>query len=323
MIADETIDGVRDPADWSDLTAPVNPFTNAKIIGVGVPAEVYLASAAKRGHKDYAMSRSALMEFAKCPKRWVNGYREDATTEKDWGSLLDCLVLEPAKFAERFATTPDTYGPDNKKWNFNATECKEWRKAHEAKQIVKPSDVEEAEIARRALMADEKIAEFVNCSDKQVMVVAEYRDEETGIGVPVKCLIDLVPDVNMTSKFADDLGDLKTCSFAAPGFWVKQVEQFNYHVQASLYLDTFNAATGEKRNGFRHVIQENYPPYQTAKRWLTDEFIKLGRKRYKEALKRYAACLKAGEWPDYDDGGQMNIDGWRETAPTDYMMLNQ
>ena len=82
-----------------------------------------------------------------------------------------------------------------------------------------------------------------------------------------------------------------------------------------MYLDGFNKATGESRREFRHVLQESFAPWEVGKRWLTSEFLAIGRTKYKEALKRYCQCLKDDEWPGYDDSGSMVIDGWREVNP--------
>ena len=90
----------------------------------------------------------------------------------------------------------------------------------------------------------------------------------------------------------------------------------NYHVQAALELDLYNSATGESRNEFRHVIQESYPPYQTGRRILTEEFIQMGRAKYTAALMLYAECLQTGEWHDYEKGAMIN--GWSFCAPTSW-----
>jgi exodeoxyribonuclease VIII len=129
------------------------------------------------------------------------------------------------------------------------------------------------------------------------MCVSEYRDAETGIVVPVKILVDLAPRPE-TFMWGCCLGDLKTCQNAGKS-WARKVFELSYHVQAAFYLDVWEAATGEKRTEFFHVVQESFPPWEPARKILSAEFIELGRWRYQEALNRYAKCLSAGEWPGY------------------------
>jgi hypothetical protein len=149
------------------------------------------------------------------------------------------------------------------------------------------------------------------------MVIGEYHDEETGIMVPLKSLIDIVPSAS--SDNAKALADLKTCVSASPPAWTKAVSDHDYDAQSALYLDLFNAATGQERVEFLHVLQESYAPWQPGKRMLSAEFIELGRVKYLDALKRYCQCLAANSWPGYETG-KMVLNGWQLTEPLAYMV---
>jgi hypothetical protein len=303
-----------------------NPITNGKIVGT-VERDAYLGSQHPRGHLEFAMSRGELMEFNRCPHRWLMGYQSDETKAQEWGSLIDCLVLTPERFDSEFAITPDEYpGTPKRKsdpvemkpWNKNADYCKEWAAEREGLAIIKPDLHAEATAAVKTLLADEQIAVLVECSRKQVMVVGQYIDQETGLTVPLKGLIDLEPDKE--SRFKDSLADLKTCNSASPFPWTRAVFEHGYHVQAALYLDLHNAATGEERTTFLHVLQESYAPWEVGKRLLSQEFIELGRLTYVSALRRYCACLAANSWPGYDTEGKMIINGWNLTEPEAWMI---
>lgn len=297
-----------------------NPLSNAKIIGGNVPYSVYHAQEAKRGDKNFIMSRGELCEFDRCPARWLAGYESDETKSTEWGDLLDCLVLSPEAFEGRFAVTPETY-PDTKTgepkdWNWNANFCKEWRKSLGGKLAVKSEIKAEADEARNVLLSDSRIAELIKCSKKQVMVMAEYHDKETGLVIPIKTLIDMVPDVG--SSYGQYLADFKTCASAVPGAWARVVFDRGYYTQASLYQDSYVAATGEDRNSFLHVLQENYAPWQVGRRLLSAEFLEIGRMHYLAALKRYARCLAEGKFPGYDDEAALN--GWTLTEILPWMI---
>ena len=59
---------------------------SAKVIGVGVSYETYSRQEPNvgRGSPLYIMSRGELTNFASNPKRWLDGYREDAALPDAW-----------------------------------------------------------------------------------------------------------------------------------------------------------------------------------------------------------------------------------------------
>lgn len=305
------------------ITETKNPLTNARIAGKGVDPEKYHRQATNRGHKSYVMSRGELCEFMHCPARWIAGYEKKDTDSSEWGSLVDALLLDEGRFDERFAVEPATYPKDdeNKKWNNNATFCREWcdEQRTAGKTIVSRKDKADADRAVSMLLTDVTIALLVSTSETQVAVIGDYEDAATGLIIPVKALIDLVPlDI---SPFGQTLIDFKTAYSAAPGVWARAVCEHNYHVQAALYLDLYTAATGEDRNSWLHIIQESYYPFQVGKRMLSCEFIELGRLKYTAALRRYAQCLAANEWPGYEcDERKINWKGFELVEPEAYML---
>lgn len=140
--------------DWDAFVAErpsqANPFTSAKICGVGVSLETYKRQPprVKRGDPEYVMSRGELAQFSICPARWRNGYREGESESKEWGALLDCIALDRENLTERYAVCPMTY-PDTKtgkpkKWNRNATFCEKWEEQQGDREIIKQWDMDAA-----------------------------------------------------------------------------------------------------------------------------------------------------------------------------------
>jgi hypothetical protein len=295
-------------------------FSDARIVGDGISVELYTDQhGAVRGDLDYIMSRGELCDFDVCPSRWRRGYRDVPTSATEWGQLIDCLALSPREYASRVAVKPKTYTNEDgeeKKWSGNSKACKAWLQEQAGKLVVGYSDASDAAQAAEVLSADSQIAGLLRDSKKQVMVSAYWVDKETRGAIQVRGLIDLVAPSDM-------LLDLKTCNSAHPNAWAKAVFEHDYHTQAALYLDLYNAATGEQRNEFRHILQESYKPWQVAKRILSAEYLSIGRAKYQRILKRYAKCLKDNQWPDYDEpeNHELVIDGWKVTQPADWMLL--
>lgn len=300
------------------LQESANPFTNAKFIGANVDPEVYHRQDEKtpRGHPEFVMSRSELMLFASCPSRWIHGYAPKETDATAWGSLFDCLVTgAPGYFDSKYVVHPRTVTATKSMtcvregeveagapvtWR-KCGEATEWKQIHaKGRTVLSPDDFDEAEGARRRLMEDPVLSHFITCSAKQVMVTAEFRDEESGLVIPWKSLIDLVPRAE-DETFGVYLGDLKTARSADPGKWEREIDNRNYDAQAAANLDSYTAATGERRESFVHVIVENEFPFEPTGAYLSMQFVELGRLKIVRALRFYCECVKLKFFPSWRD----------------------
>lgn len=278
------------------------------------------------------MSRSSLHRFAECPSKWKLGTKDKETSSTEWGTLLDTVVLTPGAVESTYAICPEEYQAEGKKkgdpsemkpWNWNATVCKEWRKEAEGRgmRVVKPDAISDAWKAKSRLMECDKIKPVLESSDTQVMVCVEWNDRDTGIVVPIKCLIDLVP--SKESDWFLTLADLKSTADGSARSWTRSVFQYWYYVQAALYLDAYNIATAEKRNRFLHAIQESEEPFEPVARTLSDTFIRLGRETYEVALQQYCKCVQSDIWPglDYMANPREKINGILCVEPEPWMIL--
>lgn len=310
----------------------MNPFTNAKIVAKNFDANEYRKQNAKRGEAGYVMSRSDLFDFAKCPSKWRDGASAEEDSESlEFGSLVDLLLTQPALAKLRIILRPATYpAPESKKkdaeivqkpWNGNSDWCQKWLDDHKDLVVVSQKELDRANTAVDRIKRDGELGEFVKCSDCQVYITAQYVDRVTGIVVPLKFLPDLAPK-SENPRFGKCLGDLKTSADASHTSYSRSIFKYGYHWQGAMNLDAYTAATGEDRVDFRHVIVENFAPFQTARRFLSSEFIELGRNQYKAALALYARCLAAGDWMDYDslETGRMSLNGWTAADPEPFMV---
>ena len=323
-----------------------NPFINGILQAVDYDPAKYIIPEGTRGQRDYVMSRSSLMEFEPrigkptCPRKWLAGRQKEDTSSTLWGTIMDALLLSPEHFDERFIVQPLTYPAtktstavksgecnigDPIKWNNAATFCKEWKNEAEqtGKIIVSVEQRADAELSLERLKQDDRISEYVSCSQKQVYVTAEYRDKATGIVVKCKALLDLVPNKDHVD-FGKTLADFKTTQCAENSKWKRSVFDFDYHVQAAWFLDIFVAATGQDRLEFYHILQENSAPFETGRRFMESAFLEHGRSTYLAALQFYCQCLKSNFWPGYDDvsnnANGLSINGWTSVDLEDWMI---
>lgn len=292
---------------------------NAKIVEMGANPEKYHAQKAERGTPDFALSPSQIRNFAQCPSRYRLGYDSPDSDAKQWGSLLDCLLLTPKQFDERYAIEPTKYKNglgEVKPWNNNATLCRDWKADQGTREIIKSKEYFTVQTAVKRLLEDEIIAAWCACSDTQVWIAAEWHDEETRQIVPLKCLLDFVPRTD--TEFCKCAGDLKTTRNGSLMAWQRFCYQMGYHIQAAFNLDMLAAATGEDRNTFCFILQENFAPWQPAKRMLSEDFLVLGRADYQRTLANYCQCLKSDKWPDYDEHDE-SVQGWSVVRPEPFM----
>lgn len=286
----------------------------ARYVSIAGNSEDYRASE--------GISSSGLRNFATCPARFKAGYVPPDTDAKEWGSLVDCLLLTPQQFDTRYSVKPDIYTNEKgekKPWNGNANVCREWVAEQIGKEIVARDKVTDAKKAIKALMQDATILSFIEESDKQVWIAAEWHDDTTGLTVPIKALLDLVP--RLESEFAKCAGDVKTTRNAGLIPWQRWLYQAGYHVQAAWNLDLLTAVNGEDRNTFCFILSESFSPWQTSKRILSQDFLELGRAAYKRMISNYCRCLKADRWPGYDDTDENSVQGWSLATPEPWMSM--
>ena len=283
----------------------MNPFTNCKIIGDGVNYDQYAKQpdGVKRGNKAFFMSRGELMDFAACPSKWLKGFQDKGGKGQDWGDLLDSLVLAPAKTEMRFVVAPEKY-PDGKggekDWTYRAGYCADWKEKQESNglKVVSSGDMKKATSALESLKLDADIMELIDCSKTQVMVTGEYKDKATGIVVPLKGLLDLVPDVKH-AEWGKCLADFKTASCAAVFEFGRAITNHHYDAQAFLYKSLYEAATGEDRATWTWAVQESDEPFQPEIYSASEYFLENGSTKILNALKLYCWCLANNKWPSY------------------------
>jgi hypothetical protein len=283
-------------------------FEKAKVEGVGVDALGYHGAKKERGSADYIMSPSGLRAFGPCPSRWVRGYYPPDTEAKDFGNLLDTVLLTPQFFDSRYSVKPETYKDtgEEKKWNGNAGPCRTWEAEQIGKDTISKRDLKAVKDAVECFNADEILSAFHDASDKQVHVSGQWKDK-CGVTVPVQCLIDYVP--RLDTEFYKCMGDLKTTRNASPGVFGRWCYSAGYHVQAAFDIDLYCAATGEDRSTWCLLLIENYAPWEVGRRMISQELLDIGRKTYQNQLSRYARCLKSNRWPQYDDHSDA-VQGW-------------
>lgn len=215
-----------------------------------------------------------------------------------------------------------------KPWNNKAKVCDEWKTKRHGKCFLHAGTLDDdggdddkfatygnAKRAIARLRADDRIASLIDCSQKQVMVTAEYHDSATGIVVPFKTLLDLVPD-QKHGTYGKTLADFKTARDAEEREFTKAVHSGHYDWQAAIYHSAYVTATDEDRTDFLFAVQENTPPYEPAVWALGETWLHDARMEVISALEFYCGCLANDVWPSYritspiESWGALSREAW-------------
>lgn len=253
-----------------------------------------------------SISSSGLRALARCPaKYWFgstlnpNRPAEESTSAFSMGKAAHDLVLDGVGWPERYHVLPEGYDGRLKKWE------------------AAKADKEEAE--GRGLT----VLKFQECQDVQAMAKAiefhpihkilgrgkaeqtiVWQDKETGVWL--RCRPDFLPDAQ---RF---IPDYKTTLSAHPDDFAKDVANYGYHQQASLYLDGLAAVFGDTPRDFFFIAQEKSAPYIVQPFALNAEAVEWGRRLNRKAIRTFARCLETNVWPGYaDDFVQVGLPRWQ------------
>lgn len=321
-------------------------FQNARIKAKGANPDEYHKQVGERGTLEFVISSSSLRMFDTCPAKFVHGYVMPPSASLEYGSILDTLALTPNQFFARYALQPETYESTGmkcpncedvqpkskkckeckcereevkltKKWSGQSTTCEEWEAAQikSGKEICTPKQLADAQAAAKRLFDDPIIGDYINESDRQVWIAAEWHDSPTGLVVPVKCLVDLLP--RKDSEFFDGAGDLKSTKCAKKLAWERFADNVGYNIQGAWNIDLVQAALpSENRRKFAFILSENHHPWEPSREMMEDDteaseggLMANSRAKYRRIVANYCQCLKHGKWPGYADNDESS-DGW-------------
>jgi len=243
--------------------------------------EAYYADSASPLNLTGPVSKSLLWKFAASPNKWYYGKAGfTPTPAMELGTLLHTAILEPEKLDSNYVICPfDSY---------RTNEARAWKEDIEAqgKSVVKEAELSSARFAAETFWADPLLYHIQEGFATEVAYYAPLGN------VQCKGLIDIVPNGG------NSLVDLKTtASIESLDNLTKMVYSRGYHWQAAMYLDLYNAVTGENRDDFQIVFMESTYPFEIAVVNLSKKYIDLGRAGYMNALMKWQDCVAIEVFP--------------------------
>ena len=240
-------------------------------------------------HAEEGISSTGISLIMDCPKRYwwefVSGSeRHKKAKQYEMGSALHTCILEPDKFQERFYLARETF---------------DMRTKAGKEAMAKAEEEANGKIILRGVDCELLLA--MECSVKEHSIWQKIKLNEGNIessiywdGGIYKTRLRSRPDF-----FNEDVViDLKTTDCLSN--FSKSVYNLGYHRQAVMQLDGLKKIDGRNRY-FAFFVVEKKPPYLTACFTLDEAALKQGRKEYLNAAAVYSECLKANEWPGYEE----------------------
>lgn len=249
-------------------------------VAYGLPSESYFSNP--------ALNKSTLTAFAE-----LEDQDKEESKAMIFGSLADCLLLEPDEFGKRYVIT-----------DLDRSGTKAWKAEEEAAQgreLVKRPDYDAAMLLAYSVRESEA-AEFLNGAKFQASCF--WVDPETGLRC--KCR----PDVLGTH-----LADLKSTHSIKPAKFAKTVFDFHYDWADAWYLEGL-AANGMHYDKMVFIAVESKSKLlagSTGRKHsvgifeIDPEDREIARRRVSEWRRIYAYSLQTNDWPEHPKGLQTII----------------
>lgn len=315
-----------------------------------MPAGMALKTAAEppphpKGDPDYPVMGTELVDFGRCPARWVNRPPPDDPFP-GWGpGLVPLLALAPECATQTLVRRPDTYeaavlrcpkcqsaGPSKtckkcglsrklalepKPWTGAAKACQEWlaRAEQHQRRVIPPQSYDRASAAAQALLADGEFRKLLAESRTLGLICSRWPAGQAGGSVATRAWIHLAPAEDTPDGNA--LVQVLSVDNADPQWFESKARTSGLPIQAALTLALWNQATGQTRRKMLWFLVEREAPHLVARRVASEELLKEGRELLARLMDVYRDCVQQNRWPAFEQDGvftQVQTQPWLTTA---------
>lgn len=276
-------------------------------------------------------SRLKLLQRSPAHLRWELDHPTPPSPAMILGSAVDCLVLEPARFNERFDVSRQCSGITKKHERCTKNgvfrmkpncfphdegkpaEIPEWYCSIHADPLDFPDlfdpitvlSKEDSDLAyniAKAVKNHSTAGPLIDACDPQVSIVWDEILESAplGFGHPANKLLSCKSRLDGLCEPMGLIIDLKTTTDATPEAFTRQLFNLGYHLQAAMYLRACKAH-GIEVEDYVIIAAEKDPPNSVACYRLRDSAIAVGDREITRLMDVYHHCLKTNTWPSYPE----------------------
>jgi len=229
------------------------------------------------------VSYSSLKHMLKSPLHFAYNrmHRKPPTDAMIFGNLLDCLLLEPETYQDRYVIMPEI----NRRTNVGKEEYAALMEemAKNKTTAVKQEDVERAKLIVETIKTNPK-TKWLYEATTSVQKKLVWIDKKTGLEV-----IGYL-DGEAEKETKPIIWDLKGTTDASQDAWERQAFNMGYHLQAGTYWTGYARKTG-KFADFYHVVVEFNEPFAVNCFLADSDFMELGKKHFRQSLDRVKYCI--------------------------------
>lgn len=273
------------PGRYSGL--PIEAYHGACTVGPGISSSGLRTIEAKSPAHYWATS-------------YLNPDREPEETKPhfDFGKAAHTLMLGEGGFRDKFSIRPDQWDS----WRTKASQ--EWRDEQQqaGRSVLVPEDIR----AIRGIAQNLERSPLIRSGILQGAVEHSLIWQDKGTGVWLKSRPDVVPAADGV------LVDLKTTTDASPDAVAQTIKSFNYAMQGALAAMAMREVMNVEMTDFVLVFVEKAAPYAINTVAVDPNWIFWAGKQARRAINRFAECLKANEWPGYEQEQTVYMPSWME-----------
>jgi hypothetical protein len=229
---------------------------------------------------------------------------QDESTALKFGRALHDLLFAHEQFKKLYVARPDTM-PDektgeHKPFLLSRNVCKAWMQiqAKANRTVLTQLEYERLIGIGRALGQHDLVKRGALNGLIELSMV--WQDAETGVWL--KSRPDVIPTADLTFV------DLKTTTDCRLPAIERAVANFGYTQQAALVAEACESLLGQPLKEFYLLFVEKEPPYSITTARIKDHEIVRGKRANRAALRRFASCYQAKQWPGPTDGQIFNIE---------------
>ncbi len=258
----------------------------------------------KKPNSKTRLSYSSLKHFADSPVDFIKYINKDFewTDSMILGSAVDCKLLEPEKFKEKFIVIPKI----DKRTKAGKEQYLKLQEELENSDLIPINEElkEKAEIMKKQILKNPH-AKYLLDHTQEVQKEIKFK---TSNGIEIKGILDGCGEID-GKQF---IFDLKTTQDGNPINYYRNVIKWKYHLQAWIYnvgILKENIAKNKDvtRPDFYHIVIENNDPYKVSVVKFSKEVMQTGAKLFKKILKDYSYCLENNLWHQGYEFNNVNI----------------
>jgi exodeoxyribonuclease VIII len=211
------------------------------------------------------------------------------------GTAIHTALLEPERFKSEYLALREVT-------DRRASAYKEAIKVHPKEKVLTGLEADKVIGMQESVLSNDAIKSLFTAEGwRELSLFVRHPDT----GAIVRCRYDLITATGVAI-------DLKKTRDARPDAFSRAILNYEYDLQAALYADAFEWATGERIDLFFAAVEESMP--HGVKLYRPDDTVlSEGRRKYKEGLQIFADSESAGDWPNLEctEPELIGLPAWR------------